>query len=68
MMQNLIFMNHILHLGEDSLAKQIQSAQETYNVGGLTKEVKQFIADLALPNCFEQKQMENSSEESYCQS
>ena len=48
-------MNHILHLGEDSLAKQIQSAQETYNVGGLTEEVKQFIADLALPNCFEQK-------------
>ena len=48
-------MNHILHLGKDTLAKQIQSAQETLNVGGLTQEVKQFIADLALPNCFEQK-------------
>ena len=55
MMQKLIFMNHILHLEENSLAKQIQSAQETYKVGGLTQEVWQFIADLELPNCFDQK-------------
>ena len=47
-MQKLIFMNHILHLGEDTLAKQIQSDQEILNVGGLTQEVKQFIAELAL--------------------
>ena len=53
-MQKLIFMNHILHLEEDSLAKQIQSAQETYNCGGLTQEVKQLVEDLSLPNCFEQ--------------
>ena len=50
MMHKLIFMNHILHLEEDSLAKQIQSAQQTYNVGGLTEEVKGFIAQLSIPN------------------
>jgi hypothetical protein len=60
MMHKLIFMNHILHLEEDSLAKQIQSAQQTYNVGGLTEEVKGFIAQLSIPNCFEQKIPQNT--------
>jgi hypothetical protein len=40
MMHKLIFINHILHLGEDSLAKQIQVEQEKHNVKGLSQEVK----------------------------
>ena len=52
MMQKLIFMNHILHLEEDALAKQIQTAQKINNVKGLTQEVEMFIAQLSLPNCF----------------
>ena len=59
-MHKLIFMNHILHLDEDSLAKQIQLAQQTYSVGGLTEEVKEFIRELSLPNCFEQKIPQNT--------
>ena len=62
MMHRLIFMNHILHLEEDSLAKQIQSAQQTYNVAGLTEEVKGFIAQLSIPNCFEQKIPQNTGQ------
>ena len=58
-LNKLVFMNHILHLGEDSLARQIQTSQETHNVGGLTQEVKQLIAELALPNCFEQRIPQN---------
>ena len=52
MKHKLIFMNHILHLGEDSLAKQIQVEQEKHNVKGLSQEVKEFIDILSLPNCF----------------
>ena len=52
MMQKLIFMNHILHLGENALAKQIQAAQQSNNVAGLTQEVEIFIVQLELPNCF----------------
>ena len=43
MMHKLLFMNHILHLGEDTLAKQIQVEQENHNGNGLTHEVKEFI-------------------------
>ena len=50
----LIFMNHIIHLEEGSLAKQIQQSQEKYDAGGLTQEVKEAIASLSLPNCFEE--------------
>ena len=52
MMSKLIFMNHILHLEDNSLAKQIQSAQQANNTKGLTQEVEQFIEQLSLPNCF----------------
>ena len=55
MMHKLIFMNHILHLGEDSLAKQIQVEQEKHNVKGLSQEVKEFIDILSLPNCFQER-------------
>ena len=55
MMNKLIFMNHIIHLGENTLAKQIQMAQELHSSPGLTSEVKDFIAKLGLPNCFEEK-------------
>ena len=48
-MHKLIFMNHILHLGEDSLAKEIQVEQEKHNVKGLTQQVKEFINTLSLP-------------------
>ena len=54
MMKKLIFMNHILHLGENTLAKQIQMSQELNNSPGLTSEVKDFIAKLGLPNCFKE--------------
>ena len=53
MMHKLIFMTHILHLGEDSLAKQIQVEQEKHNVKGLSQEVKEFIDIISLPNCFQ---------------
>ena len=59
MMHKLFFMNHILHLGEDSLAKQIQCAQQASNAGGLTEEVESFIEKLSLPNCFEQRIPQN---------
>ena len=52
MMSKLIFMNHILHLEDNSLAKQIQAAQQANNTKGLTQEVQQFIEQLNLPNCF----------------
>jgi hypothetical protein len=51
-MRKLIFMNHILHLDESALAKQIQTAQEVNGTNGLTREVKQLIAELNLPDCF----------------
>ena len=60
MMHKLIFMNHILHQGEDSLAKQIQVAQQAANAGGLTDEVQKFIEQLSLPNCFEQRIPQNT--------
>ena len=53
-MKKLIFMNHILHLGENTLAKQIQMSQELNNSPGLTSEVKDFIAKLGLLNCFQE--------------
>ena len=52
MMHKLLFMNHILHLGEDTLAKQIQVEQENHNGNGLTHEVKEFVDQLSLPDCF----------------
>ena len=55
MQYKLIFMNHILHLDENSLAKEIQSAQERHNAGGLTQEIKELISHLSLPNCFAEK-------------
>ena len=51
-MQKLIFMNHILHLDKNTLAKQIQIAQEVNDSNGLTKEVKKLITELNLPDCF----------------
>ena len=51
MSRKLLFMNHIIHLGEDSLAKQIQIAQKENDSPGLTREVEEFIVQLGLPNC-----------------
>ena len=39
----------------NTLAKQIQMAQELHSSPGLTSEVKDFISKLGLPNCFEEK-------------
>ena len=52
MMSKLFFMNHILQLEDNSLAKQIQAAQQANNTKGLTQEVQQCIEQLNLPNCF----------------
>ena len=52
MQRKLIFMNHILHLEEDSLAKQVQRVQQAHGVPGLTSEVETYIEYLGLPNCF----------------
>ena len=48
MMNKLICMNHIVHLEDDSLAKQVQQAQ--YKVKGLCQEVEEFVKELSLPN------------------
>ena len=54
MMNKLIFMNHIIHLEDDALAKQVQYAQQKYNVKGLSQEVEGFIKELELPNCMKE--------------
>ena len=51
-MRKLIFMNHILHLDENTLAKQIQIPQEVNDTNGLTREVKKLIAEHNLSDCF----------------
>ena len=43
MMNKLIFMNHIIHLGENTLAKQIQMAQELHSSPGLTSEKRTLL-------------------------
>ena len=45
-------MNHILHLGNDSIAKQIQADQKETGSPGHTRKVEEFIILLGLPNCF----------------
>ena len=55
MQKKLIFMNHILHLDSKSLAKEIQIIQNTLNLPSLTKECKEYIRELDLPNIFEEK-------------
>ena len=52
MQRKLIFMNHILHLEEDSLAKQVQRVEQAQGVPGLSSEVETYIENLGLPNCF----------------
>ena len=53
-MNKLIFMNHIIHLEGDALAKQVQYAQQKYNVKGLSQEVEGFVKELELPNCMKE--------------
>ena len=48
-------MNHILHLEETSLAKKIQVAQDKFDDGGLTEEVREYIGSLSLPDCFQSR-------------
>ena len=55
MKSKLIFMNHILHLEETSLAKKIQVAQDKFDDGGLTEEVREYIGSLSLPDCFQSR-------------
>ena len=55
MMSKLLFMHHILNLEINSLAKQVQMAQQKHDLPGLTKEVEHLILLLKLPNCFEEK-------------
>ena len=55
MTSKLCFMNHILHLDDSSLARQIQIAQQTHGVKGLVSECQEFINMLKLPNCFHLK-------------
>ena len=52
MMNKLICMNHIVHLEDDSLAKQVQQAQ--YKVKGLCQEVEEFVKELSLPNSLQE--------------
>ena len=53
-MNKLIFMSNISHLEDDSLAKQVQYAQQKYNVKGLSQEVEGFVEELSLPNCMKE--------------
>ena len=53
MMNKILFMNHILNLDQDTLAKQVQMMQQVHESPGLTSEVKKYLSDLNLPNCFE---------------
>ena len=48
-------MNHVLHLDQDSLARQVQEVQEKENLPGLTQECKEFMENLKLPNIFSEK-------------
>ena len=59
MTSKLNFMNHLLHLDDSSLAKQIQFVQQTHGVKGLVSECKEFINNLKLPNCFQLKITKN---------
>ena len=46
-------MIHILNLDKDTLARQVQIAQQANESPGLTAEVQKYICDLNLPSCFE---------------
>ena len=60
MMNKLIFINHILNLNDNTLAKQILSTQIAQDLPGLKCEAEVFIAELGLPNCFTSKIQKNS--------
>ena len=51
--EKLIFIKHILQLESSALAKQILEIQVQENLPGLSKECKEFIDLLNLPNIFE---------------
>ena len=51
-LNKLVFMNHIVHLDNGALAKQIQEEQMKNGSPGLTKEVQGYMEELSLPNCF----------------
>ena len=53
MMNKIISMNHIVNLKNDTLAKQVQIAQQVNESPGLTAEVKNYLRELNLPSCFE---------------
>ena len=48
-------MNHILHLNENCLAKEIQAIQEKLDLPSLTKECKTLIKELNLTDIFKEK-------------
>ena len=52
-MNKIIFMNHILNLEKDTLARQVQVAQQVNESPGLTAEVQNYLSDLNLPSCFD---------------
>ena len=53
--EKLFFINHILHLEDGTLAKQILMEQHTYDMPGLAREVKTFLSELDLPDCFSEE-------------
>ena len=55
MMNKLIFVNHIMNLDDNTLAKQVLSTQIAQDLPGLKCEAEVFIADLGLPNCLTSK-------------
>ena len=60
MMNKLIFVNHIMNLDDNTLAKQVPSTQIAQDLPGLKCEAEIFIADLGLPNCLASKIQKNS--------
>ena len=60
MMNKLIFINHILNLNDNTLAKQILSTQIAQDLPGLKCEAEVFIAELGLQNCLASKIEKNS--------
>ena len=52
MMNKLIFVNHIMNLDDNTLAKQVLSTQIAQDLPGLKYEAEFFIADLGLPNLY----------------
>ena len=64
-LKKLMFLHHIIKgVDKSSLAFKIQEIQNNLNFPGLIQECKKYIAELELPNIFEEKITHNKWKES----